>query len=144
MDDNNAMKIWGKRWRVLLSPTSEIDWLQVNPKTFCSTHTHKDKINRFFVVDGEITIETEYGSVKLTAGMEWEVRPPLKHRFVNYGKEVAYMIESAYVEDKMKKLDLPHHKIDANDIDRESQGGKIIDGKEYTLDKLKKDKKLEL
>lgn len=128
MDDSNIFKIWGIRKRLLLTSTVEIDLINIKKDSFCSTHFHHNKINKFVVLYGKVRIESEYGSLILTSGEEFEIRPPLVHRF--YGVErFNEMIELAYVE---------KDKIQPNDIKRISQGGRIVNGKEMTLDELKK------
>ena len=122
----NINKIWGTRSRILLDDHNEIDLLKLKKNTFCSTHTHKDKINVFILVNGKVKIETEIGYKILMPNDEWTVYPLVKHRFVVL--EDSVMLELAYVRDG---------KIYENDINRESLGGKIIDGKELTIDDLK-------
>ena len=69
----------------------------------------------------------------LTKGQSFEVRPPLKHRFVSLEK--SEMIEIAYVE---------KGKINDKDINREKLGGKIIKGKYLSIPELRKKGYLEL
>jgi quercetin dioxygenase-like cupin family protein len=133
MDDSAIFKIWGERRRILLTDKCEIDLLYLKQHTFCSTHCHKNKINRFYVVSGQVRIETEFGTIILCANDVWEVRPPQKHRF--YAEEDSIMIEMAYVE---------RGKINPNDIQRDTQGGKKIEDIEYTEDELKEKGMLEL
>jgi len=133
MDYSNMFKVWGLRKRILLTNKCEIDLLHVYDNSFCSTHSHKKKINKFVLLSGKVRIETEYGYITLKPGEEFEVRPPLKHRF--FAVEHSDMIELAYVE---------NGKIDSNDINRESQGGRIIKGKEMTLDEMRKKGLLDL
>ena len=130
---SNIHKVWGERRRILLDDKNEIDLLYLKKDYFCSTHTHKQKANRFIVVSGSVKIEAEFGNVILTKNKSWTVLPPIKHRFV--ALENSIMIEIASVKEG---------KIDEKDIDRESQGGKIIDGKEITLDEMRKKGLLEL
>jgi mannose-6-phosphate isomerase-like protein (cupin superfamily) len=132
-DYSNIFKVWGTRKRILLTDTCEIDLLHVFDDSFCSTHSHKYKINKFVVLSGKIRIETEYGYITLKEGDQFEVRPPLKHRF--FAEEHTDMIELAYVE---------KGKINPNDIDRESQGGRVINGEEITLDKMREEGLLDL
>lgn len=132
-DNSNIFKVWGTRRRLLLTDTSEIDLVYVKKNTFCSSHSHKYKINKFTVIEGKIRIDSEYGNIILRPNESFEVRPPLKHRF--FALQDSIMVESAYVE---------KGKINANDIDRESQGGRIINGKEMTLDEMRKKGLLEL
>ena len=132
-DSSNIFKVWGRRRRILLTDRTEIDLVYLKKDCFCSTHNHKHKINKFIVVEGRVRIESEYGKVTLTKNESFEVRPPLKHRF--YALVDSIMIECAYVE---------NGKIDPKDINRESQGGRIIRGKEMTLDEMRKKGLLEL
>lgn len=43
-------------------------------------HVHEHSPECFFVVTGVIHIDTEEGSISLSAGQFFEVRPGLKHR----------------------------------------------------------------
>jgi mannose-6-phosphate isomerase-like protein (cupin superfamily) len=129
----NIFKIWGTRNRLLLDDKNEIDLLYVNKDTFCSLHSHETKINRFYVIEGSIRIETEYGRKILVKGESFVVRPSLKHRFVIL--EDSIILEMAYVEEG---------RISPSDIIREKSGGRIIDGKEFTIEELKDKGLLEL
>ena len=122
----HIQKIWGTRSRILLDDCNEIDLLQLKKNTFCSKHTHKEKINTFVLVSGKVRIETELGNHILNPNNEWTVYPTIKHRFVVL--EDSVMLELAFVRDGT---------IDENDINRESLGGRIIDGVELTIDDLK-------
>ena len=130
---SNIFKCWGERRRILLDEKNEIDLLYVNKNSFCSTHVHQYKTNKFILISGAITVETELGYKILKISEPWEVIPPIKHRFVAY--EDSVMIEIAYVKEG---------KIYLEDIDRESQGGKIIKGKELTLDQMREKGLLDL
>ena len=129
----SIQKIWGTRMRIHLDDKIEIDLLYLKKDTFCSTHTHKNKINKFIVVAGKVRIESELGYTELNPNESFVVKPPMKHRF--FVLEPSIMIEMAYVEDG---------KIDPNDINRETLGGKVIDGKEYTINDLKEKGLLDL
>ena len=129
----STFKIWGERRRILLTETSEIDLLYLNKDSFCSTHKHSDKINRFVVVSGTVKIETEFGNKILQQDDSFEVSNYVLHRFV--ALEDSVMIELAYVK---------HGTIDEEDILREKQGGRIIDFKEYTEIELREKGLLEL
>jgi len=130
---SNILKVWGERRRILLDDKNEIDLLYLKKDHFCSTHAHKSKANRFIVVSGSVRIDAEFGNVILTKNKTWTVLPPVKHRFV--ALEDSVMIEISSVKEGI---------ILENDIDRESQGGRIIDGKEVTLDEMRKKGLLEL
>jgi mannose-6-phosphate isomerase-like protein (cupin superfamily) len=130
---SNIHKIWGTRNRILLTNETEIDLLYTKANTFCSTHKHAKKINKFIVISGEVRIETEFGKTTLKSGDSFEVHPPLVHRFFNVKDSI--MIECAYVK---------KGKINPDDIERFSQGGKIIKGFEMTFDEMRKKGLLEL
>lgn len=134
MDSGNIFKIWGERRRILLTDRCEIDLLYLKKGTFCSTHKHKKKINKFVVVEGEVKIETDFGNKILKKNESWTVKPPLIHRFCPLTDSI--MIELAYTEDKTK--------ISSTDIWRFSQGGRIIDGKELTFDEMREKSLLDL
>ena len=125
--EGNIFKVWGERHRLLLTNTTEIDYLKLKANTFCSKHNHKYKINLFYILKGKIKIKTEFGETILKKGQSFEVAPPLQHRFIALTN--AEMIEIAYVNEG---------KIDDNDINREQQGGKIIKGKYISIPELRK------
>ena len=127
-DYSSVFKVWGIRKRILLNNTSEIDLITVNKDCYCSTHWHDWKINKFVCLEGKIKIESEYGEVILRPGEEFEIRPPMVHRF--FGIENSRVIELAYVDTG---------RIDDEDIHRIVQGGKVIKGKEISLVDLQKD-----
>ena len=129
----NIHKIWGDRKRIHLDDKNEVDLLYLKKDTFCSTHTHKYKNNKFLLISGNVVIETEYGKGNLKSGNAWHVPAPDKHRFVVL--EDSVMIEIAYVDEGQ---------IDPEDINRESLGGKIINGVELTIDDLKEKGLLDL
>jgi len=131
--NGNIHKIWGERRRILLTDKCEIDLLYLKKDTFCSTHHHKYKINRFVVVKGQVRIETGFGHHTLKENESWDVYPPLIHRFVPLTD--AIMIEVAFVEEG---------KINPDDINRISQGGRIINGKEMTHNEMKEKGLLDL
>jgi len=122
----NINKIWGTRRRIHLDQQHETDLVHLKKDTFCSTHTHDKKINKFVLVSGKVEIQTEYGNIMLDPMDSWTVFPFLKHRFV--ALEESVMIEMAYVVNGT---------IDPDDINRISLGGRIIEGKEYTINDLK-------
>ncbi|MHA1437956.1 MAG: hypothetical protein ACTSPD_10300 [Promethearchaeota archaeon] len=129
---SNIHKVWGERRRIHLDCLNEIDLLYIKKDTFCSTHTHKYKTNKFIVVQGKIRIETEFGQRTLSSNESWEVNPPIKHRF--YALEDSVMIEIACISTQLWNT---IGAIDPNDINRESQGGRIVNGKEMTLNEMR-------
>jgi len=133
MDDSSIYKVWGTRIRLLLTNECEIDLLYLKKDSFSSKHTHKTKINRFYVVEGKVRIETEFGKKTLKKNNSFEVQPPLMHRF--FAVEDSVIIELAYVKEGF---------IQPDDIKRKKQGGRIVDGKEMTEDKMRKKGLLDL
>ena len=131
---SNINKIWGERRRIFLNNQVEADLLYLKKDTFCSTHSHSTKINRFVVVSGKIKIETDYGSKILYPNDSWDVYPPRVHRF--FAMEDSVMVELAFTTGNIK--------IDPRDINRRSQGGRVIDGKEYTLNEMEEKGMLDL
>jgi len=129
----NIFKIWGTRNRIHLDDKHEIDLLYLKPDTFCSTHAHISKINKFYVVAGKVKIQSEYGETILLPNESFVVYPPIKHRFCVL--EPSIMVEMAYVKDGI---------IDPNDIIRETNGGRIINGQELTIEQLKEKGLLDL
>lgn len=133
MSGENIFKVWGERRRILLTGNAEIDLLYLRKDSFCSTHRHRNKINKFVVISGRVRIETEFDKITLTANESWIVEPPMVHRFV--AEDDSIMVELAFVK---------KGRIDPLDIDRFSPGGRIINGREYTIDRLKKEGLLKL
>lgn len=124
--NGNIHKVWGERRRILLTTKTEIDLLYLKAHSFCSTHSHKEKINKFVVVSGEVHVETEFGDKCLKNNQSFTVYPGMRHRFVTHTDSI--MVELAYVIEGQ---------IDPEDIDRISQGGKFIGGKEITHNELR-------
>lgn len=124
----NILKVWGERRRIFLNDKVEIDYVKLKKDSFCSTHTHNKKHNKFVVIKGLVKVETELGEKIIYPGDSLIVIAPMKHRFI--ALQESEMVEIAFVK---------NGKIDPEDINRESQGGLIMDGKEYTLDELKKE-----
>ena len=118
-------KIWGTRQRILKSDKTEIDLLYLDKDTACSIHNHAEKINRFVLIKGNVTIRTNLGDKQLVINEPFDIEPPLVHQFVV--NEDSIMIELAFVKEG---------KIDENDIDRQKQGGKIINNKFFTMNEL--------
>lgn len=127
MSDGNIHKIWGERRRILLTDRCEIDLLYLKKNSFCSRHKHRDKTNKFVVVKGKVRIETEFGKKVLTKNQSFEVKPPIIHRF--FALKDSIMIELASVNADF---------IQPKDIKRFKQGGRIVDGKEMTENKMRK------
>lgn len=105
-------KTWGTRERLHQDDLSETYVLVLNPNQRCSYHNHDAKSNFFYVVDGELTVKTEWGSVVLKQSESFTVHPPDMHEF-STGKLPTKIVEIAYV------------KLKPDDINRENIGGPI-------------------
>ena len=120
---DNIFKIWGERRRILKNDLVEIDHLFIKKDFCCSVHSHKHKINKFYVISGKCKIQTELGTTILQSNQCFDVNPPIVHQFI--ALEDTVMVECAYLQ------------IDESDIDRKKQGGKIIEGEHITQEELK-------
>ena len=124
---NVSRKIWGIKHRVFENKQTEIDLLYLEKNSACSVHKHKEKINRFFLIKGKVTIKTDLGEKVLSKNESFDVEAGLVHQFIV--NEDSILLEMAFVNKSS---------IDNNDIERLVQGGKFINGKFHTLDNLKK------
>jgi mannose-6-phosphate isomerase-like protein (cupin superfamily) len=127
--ENKIFKVWGIRDRVHLSEKCEIDLIYLKPNSFCSTHYHKNKINKFVVIQGELIIKTSMGEINLKEGERIVIEPPLIHQFRTNDK-CAIVLELAYVD---------KGRVSSADIVRLKQGGRRIDNQDIILDNLKGD-----
>jgi len=118
-------KIWGFKIRLLETATTVVDVLTLKKGGFCSWHYHDFKYNLFVVLDGTLLVETDNYTKLLEKGTSYAVPPKLKHRFV--AKTNAQIMEIMYTNPVLE-----------NDIIREKQGGRIINGKYVTEDEIKK------
>jgi len=118
-------KIWGSKIRLLETPTVVVDLLALDKNSFCSWHYHEFKYNMFFVLEGIVEINLQHKSKTIDRYKYYIVEPKIKHQFITKGK--ATMLEIMYTKSVLEQ-----------DIIREIQGGKIINGKHITEDKLNK------
>lgn len=123
MNNDNIFKIWGICKNIFKNGTVKVDHLIIKKDTCCSWHNHEHKSNRFYIISGVCIIKSELGETILREGQSFDVHPNTKHQFI--GIEDSVMIEIAYIE------------ISDADINREKQGGKIVDGVHITQDELK-------
>ena len=126
--ESKIMKVWGIRDRAHLSDKCEIDILTLLPNSNCSVHYHKEKANKFIVIEGIVFIKTGFGEVELRKGDRLTVEAPLIHQF-RTKKESAILLEIAYTTKK---------KIKSNDIIRIKQGWRNIKGKNYSVKELQR------
>ena len=103
-------KTWGQRIKLHEDDLSETCYLILNPQQRCSYHNHDAKSNFFFVIDGELTVTTQWGEVTLKANEFFTVHARDKHEF-STGALPTKIIEVAYV------------KLNPEDINRDNIGG---------------------
>lgn len=82
---NIGNKVWGKTTPLLLSPSFEMHQLAIAPWHVCSKHEHEFKHNAFFVLEGELWLDTwvhsRHEAVPLRMGGSYTVAPGVLHRF---------------------------------------------------------------
>lgn len=111
-------KVWGSTETILATPLMEIHRLQIKPLHQCSLHVHRYKWNGFFVVSGELTIETVKNDYALTdetvlgPGDFTTVKPGEHHRFKS-GASPCEALEIYYTEPL------------SEDIQRKDKGGPV-------------------
>lgn len=111
-------KTWGLKYNIFQNDLCETSILYLEPNRTCSFHTHQTKWNQFFVIEGELGIETEWKTDKetergITTINKHEIfttAPNEPHRFLTFNKP-AIIQEIMYV------------KYDPNDIQRRTIGG---------------------
>ena len=123
----NHLKIWGELKTIFENDKCKIDYLYVRKNTACSIHYHENKVNKFFLISGDIRVVTDFGEKKLIIGESFDVHPNTTHQFRAFKN--SFMLEIAFVDKGV---------LEEDDIIRKIQGGQFIDDKFYTLDELKK------
>lgn len=121
-----SLKIWGEVTTIFQNTKCKVDYLYIRKDTACSVHYHEHKINRFFLIKGEVSVLTDYGEHKLKIGESFDVTQKLTHQFK--ATKNSFLLEIAFVNDG---------ELEEIDIVRKIQGGEFIDGRFYTLDQLK-------
>jgi len=122
-------KTWGEKWLIFKNDLNEVSILYLEPGQRCSWHNHDKKYNLFFVVDGEINIQTEWGTALVKQGQIFTTRPGEWHEFQTTENK-ATVIEVMYVQ------------YDSEDINREKVGGmmsKIGDSRIGGVEQLSSD-----
>ena len=122
----NLKKVWGHLHNVFLNEQVKVDTLYLEKDSACSIHFHNEKINRFYLIKGNVSIKTDLGTKELELGEVFDVYPGCTHQFL--ASEDSILIEVAFVENGT---------LVESDITRKVQGGKFIAGKFYTLEELK-------
>lgn len=81
-------KVWGTTTQILVTPFCEVHHIDVVPYSHCSKHHHKHKYNLFYVIKGELIINTwktnpnEPDETLLQAGQWTVVKPGDIHQFI--------------------------------------------------------------
>ena len=78
----------------------------------CSYHYHRFKVNKFYVLEGELKIRHEQGETILNKGEVFTISPPNKHCFIGITDVLAIEVVSVQL-------------VDA-DIIRSDSGGKDV------------------
>jgi len=78
-------KFWGSTRCFFENSSSEIHYIEANKGGFCSRHYHKNKWNRFIILEGQLKITIyKNGGEDITVikdGMFSDVPPEVEHRF---------------------------------------------------------------
>ena len=107
-------KIWGMTKPLYMGPSVEVHEIEVNEGGTCSLHCHQTKFNGFYVIEGELVIETHKNvyelvdSTVLKAGDFTVCKPGEYHRFV--------------AKSKVKALEVYFTELNHNDIVRKNVG----------------------
>ena len=105
-------KTWGEKWTLFQNDLSEVSLLYLKANQRCSWHTHDQKYNQFFVIEGQITIKTEWGNAVVEKGQIFTTRPGEWHEFQT-NNEDSIVQEIMYVQ------------YSPEDIKRDKLGGSL-------------------
>lgn len=114
-----AGKVWGTTEVIIATPLFEMHRLVIKPRSCCSMHKHRAKINGFTVISGVLMIDVEKNDYPLTdvttlrAGDTTVVTPGEYHRF-RTGAKGCVAVEFYYPATL------------ADDIKRKDHGGRIL------------------
>lgn len=96
-------KVWGRTECLIATPSFELHRLKIEPHMRCSLHSHQIKINAFYVIDGELYIDTvddesqRISTVRLLPHEYATVAPGVVHQFRTQGKW-CFALEMYYTE----------------------------------------------
>lgn len=116
-----GQKVWGRTRLIHRTPQMEIHELVLEtPGSFCSIHSHKNKLNIFTVLSGmvEVTKKVPGGETSklLSHGMSTAVPSGVLHQFKTIAKDT-HLLE-VYLPDGVFELE-------GEDIARQHQGGLV-------------------
>jgi len=106
-----TQKVWGERYLLRQDSTHAISFLDLIAGTCCSWHKHERKFNFFFLIEGSVSIKTEFGETLLERGQIFTVEPGTIHQFIVH--KDSKLLEEMYVE------------YNEADIQRETLGSKL-------------------
>src|SRR5579864_505755 len=96
-------KVWGTTELLVATPMFEMHRLRVKPKHRCSFHVHRFKHNAFYILSGELFIDSakrdfdEPISVRLGPGDVATLTPGVHHQF-RTGAKPCIALEMYYTE----------------------------------------------
>ena len=107
-------KFWGTTQCFFENCTSEVHYIEAVKGGFCSRHCHRNKWNRFIVLEGELKViiykQDSQDETILTGGMFSDVPPGVDHKFE--AMEDTKALEVYWIDG-----------LDPNDIVRKDTGG---------------------
>ena len=101
---NNYPKIWGTNNEIYANDLCSVNLLKVKKGGTCSYHSHVSKHNVFYVVMGQLRINTEYGDSIIKADQVFTVFAGTRHKFI--AEEDTVAVEVMFV------------RYDSSDIER--------------------------
>ena len=109
---NKQIKLWGNTQCIFQGMYSEVYYLNINKGGYCSDHTHNNKWNRFFILDGRISInlKDDNYTISIGTGQYFDIKPGVLHSFM--AEEDTECLEIYWVDT-----------IDPDDIFRKNIGG---------------------
>lgn len=112
-------KVWGRVWHVFASSHASCSYLEVEAGSWCSRHSHRERVNVFVSVSAVLEIVEWQGehskTTLLLPGMTYEVSVGVVHQFRVI--ETGSIIEIYYP--------VPGGTVRMDDIDRLDMGGRI-------------------
>jgi quercetin dioxygenase-like cupin family protein len=118
-----TLKVWGTREELYRDGNVCMTLLDLIKDTYCSKHQHVGRTDKFKLISGRVRISTDLGDTVLNVGDTLVVETPNIHQFI--------------VEEDSIMIEISFAKYDVEDIRRECQGGRIIEGKRISLDELR-------
>lgn len=82
-----TQKIWGETQALIVTPMFEMHRLKIEQWARCSFHVHRFKSNAFYVICGELYLDTAHAdfephlTILLRAGEYYTIDPGVHHQF---------------------------------------------------------------